>query len=211
MLSTWPCPDGAKVLGVGDSTLAPAFTHQLVAPLFAKIRASRNPITAPAPVGGGLLPSGGYRTFSFINKGVSGDEIENIVDDLPGFITAYQPTHHLFAAGINDVQNGVALATSEAEFDTYLDLTAGTGKPTLCLLPFYWVGLGATVVTFNAAMTAVATAHASAANIMVVNQYTVLNAATNSTLYTAPDTDEAHPNAAWRAALCSYLYPLVST
>jgi lysophospholipase L1-like esterase len=211
MLASFPIPDGAKVLATGDSTMDSAFPYQLISAVMEKLRANRNPITSPSAVGSARLPSSGYRGFSFVNVGHSGDKLSDVIAALPAQITKYTPTHHICAAGINDVHTSVPLATSEADFDTYLDLTAGTGKPTLFLLPFFWDALGTEVAAFNAAMTVVATAHPSAANIILVNQYTVLNATVNSVNYTTPDTDKAHPNPAFRAALCTALLPLITT
>lgn len=207
MLSSFPWPDGAKFLAEGDSTLDAAFPHQLTAALVEKIMLDKNPVLGRNPTGAKGSP---LRRFSFVNRGVSGREISDVNAALAADITTYQPTHHILACGINDVQRGTPLATSEAEFDAYLDATAGAGLPTLCLLPFFWVGMGTEVAAFNAAMTTIATSHAATANIMVVNQYTLLDATNNSVAYTSPDTDIAHPNAAWRAALCAAVRPLIS-
>lgn len=209
MLSSFPWPDGARILAKGDSTLDAAFSHQLISPIVENIRFTKNPFTRVGQVGA-RMPSGGFRNFAFINRGVSGQTLAAMNSTLASEIASLSPTHHICACGINDVQTAVPLATSQAQFTAYLDATCGVGKPTLFLLPFFWVGLGATVVTFNAAMMAIATAHAGRDNLMIVDQYAVLNAAVNSVLYTAPDSSIAHPNPAFRAALYTYLRPLVS-
>lgn len=210
MLTSFPWPDGMRMLGKGDSTLDAAFSHQLVAALIEQINADKNPSATAAPRGGGVMPPAGFRRFSFVNKGVSGQTLAAMNATLAAQITQYQPTHHLCACGINDIQTGVPLGTSQTQFTAYLDATAGVGKPTLFFLPFYWTGLGASVVTFNAAMTAIATAHAGAANIMLIDQYAALNAAVNFANYTSPDTDQAHHNPAARAAIAALVRPLIS-
>lgn len=199
---------GNRCLIDGDSISDPALPYQCWKPTQIAADFVFRPGGQPSAsrnVAGAQFPSS--RGPSWASYATDGALLSTINGRIAAEVTAFQPDKIFIHAGINDIHNGVALATSQTNFTGIMDKTAGIGKPTLFVLPFYWDALDATIVTFNAAMAVIAAGYASCT---CIDAYALMSASTNKVTYTTPDSVLAHYNGTGRAAFAAMVAPHIT-
>jgi len=135
MLSSWDLTRTALVLWHGDSLSDPAFTYQMLAPLFETASLNYNPAYGSGQPGRSPAPAG-FRVPQVSNKAVTGSTIGDIYTYLTSQIQFNPWTHVALCMGTNE--RPVARAVTQANITNVATLLNGYPVKILIVGPYAW-------------------------------------------------------------------------
>jgi lysophospholipase L1-like esterase len=236
---------GSRVHFVGDSITSAGWTWYAVAGGFVDQINAALPL-APVPfraatVSGRQATNSGrsavssslqYIPLSVTASGVAGNKVADILADVPGRITNYNPEIVVLEVGINDAMVGGTIPDFRVSYDALLDavITWNSAVKILCISawmngetwvsnPLRWAGLGANnrIDAVNAEIAASCTARSANCTYADIRSPTLIYESLHNTpepgvvfgvLADAPDG--VHPNTTGKIQMGTYAFAYVT-